>query len=157
LVADRRRTFSAFFGVSGWVFVNLVFGPLKEVFELRRETEECLIVYGDLSADAPPDERRMAADAFRRIGAGLLSRHVAAYRWVKRYFEFRRWDIHSAGEMLISVGRGTQFEGFSHANASPLVPLIRKSLRLPPPEPSPLTRALMANAAEPAPITPGQP
>jgi hypothetical protein len=98
----------------------------------------------------------MAAEAFRRIGAGLLSRHIASYSWVQRYFEFRSWDIHSAGETLIGLGKRTQFDRFSHANASALVPLIRGNLGLPAPEASPYARALMANAAQPAPIPPGQ-
>jgi hypothetical protein len=74
---------SVILGVIGWALAKLLFEPLKEIIDLRREAQECLLVYGDLSRDAPSDERHAAAQAFRRVGAGLVSRHLAAYRWVK--------------------------------------------------------------------------
>ena len=149
---------SVVFGVCGWMIAKLLFEPLKEILDLRREAPECLIVYGDLSKDAPPDERRMAAEAFRRVGVGLVSRYNAGYPWVK-WFVCCFWDINSAGAFLIGIARSTQFEGFSHAfegfshaNVSATVPLIRDCLRLPPLEPPPMIRALMEDAAWPAPI-----
>jgi hypothetical protein len=115
------------------------------------------IAYGDLPRDAPPDDRRNAAEAFRRIGAGLVSRYYAPYPWaiwtcgfVLRWWQ---WDIHSAGNLLISIGNGTQAAGFSWANSSPLVALIRQNLRLPSPEASAIERALEENAAKPAPLS----
>ena len=87
---------SVVFGVCGWMIAKFLFEPLKEILDLRRETQECLIIYGDLSKDAPPDERHMAAEAFRRAGAGLVSRYIAGYPWVTWYLR-RFWDINSAG------------------------------------------------------------
>lgn len=147
---------SVILGALGWAGARLVFEPLKEIVDLRREVQECLIVFGNLSKDASPEDRRAAAEAFRRIGAGLVSRYVAGWPWVQ-WFCARciRWDIHSAGTMLIGIGNATRAEGFSHANASATVPLIRISLRLPTPEEPPMIRELMAHAARPAPINPG--
>jgi hypothetical protein len=148
---------SIILGALGWACARLLFEPLKEIVDLRREAQECLIVFGNLSKDASPEDRRAAAEAFRRIGAGLVSRHIAAWPWV-RWFSARciRWDIHSAGTMLVGIGNTTRNEGFSHANASATVPLIRKCLRLPTPEEPPVMRELMAHAARPAPINPGK-
>jgi len=129
------------------MIAKLFLDPVKEILEFRCEAQECLIVYGDLSKDAPTDERRMAAEAFRRVGAGLVSRYIAAYPWVRWYV--RRWDIHSAGAFLIGIANSTQFEGLSHANASPTVRLIRDCLRLPSLEQPPMIRALMESAATP--------
>lgn len=147
-------------GGIGWVVAKLLFEPLKEIIDLRRQAQECLISYGDLSKDAPTDDRRAAADAFRRIGAGLVSRHYAPYPWANWTYDFVlrwwRWDIHSAGNLLISIGNGTQSVGFSWANNSPLVMLIRQNLKLPNPEPSPTERALVENATRPAPLDAGQ-
>jgi hypothetical protein len=137
-------------GVCGWMIAKLFLEPVKEILDFRREAQECLIVYGDLSKDAPTDERRMAAEAFRRVGAGLVSRYIAAHPWVRWYV--RRWDIHSAGAFLIGIANSTQFEGFSHANASPTVRLIRDCLRLPSLGQPPMIRALMEDAAQPRPI-----
>jgi hypothetical protein len=136
---------SVVFGVCGWMIAKLLFEPVKEILDLRREAQECLIVYGNLSKDAPPDERRMAAESFRRVGVGLVSRYNAGYPWVT-WCVRRFWDINSAGAFLIGVGRSTQFEGFSHANASPTVPLIRDCLRLPPLEQPLMIRALTEDA-----------
>jgi hypothetical protein len=144
---------SIILGALGWASARLLFEPLKEIVDLRREAQECLIIYGNLSKGAAPDDRRAAAEAFRRVGAGLVSRHIAAYPWVKWFCNTcLRWDIHSAGTMLINVGNTTQFEGFSAANASPIVPLVRSCLQLPAPEQPPMIRELMANAGRPAPI-----
>jgi hypothetical protein len=100
-------------GVCGWVIAKLLFEPVKEIFDLRREAQECLISYGDLSKDAPTDERRMAAEAFRRVGVGLVSRYHAGYPWVTWCVRrFLHWDINSAGAFLIGIARSTQFEGF---------------------------------------------
>lgn len=148
---------SAFFGALGWIIARLVFEPLNEIINLRREAQELLIIYGDLSKDAPPPERQAAGEAFRRIGAGLVSRHVASYSWVRWCCTRLGYDIHSAGQMLIDIGKATQFGGFSSANASPIVPLIRQSLRLPAPQPSPLMTQLHAHAAAPAPLHSNQP
>jgi hypothetical protein len=134
---------------------RLLFEPLREIVDLRREAQECVIIFGDLSKDAPPDERRTAAEAFRRIGAGLVSRHIAAWPWVRWFYDrYLHWDIHSAGAMLIGIGNTTQFEGFSVANASPIVPLIRNCLKLPSLQKPPTIRELEAHAAQPAPIEP---
>ena len=124
-------------GGIGWIIVKLLFEPLKEIVDLRRQAQECLIAYGDLSKDSPADDRHAAADAFRRIGAGFVSRHYAPYPWANWTYDFilrwLQWDIHSAGNLLISIGNGTQSAGFSWANNSPLVALIREHLKLPNP------------------------
>jgi len=144
-------------GVCGWGIAKLLFEPLKEIIDLRREAQECLIVYGDLHKDAPADERGQAAGTFRRIGAGPVSHHYAAYPWVTwAYALGLRWDIHSAGEMLIRIGKGIQSIGYSWPNNSADVSLIRQCLRLPYPEQSSMDRELMAHAAKPAPLDPGQ-
>jgi hypothetical protein len=70
---------SLLLGAIGWVVVRLLFEPCREISELRREAQVMLIVYGNLSKDAPADERRAASEAFRRVGAGLVARHIAAY------------------------------------------------------------------------------
>jgi HAMP domain-containing protein len=147
---------SIILGLCGWFLAKLLFEPLKEIIDLRREAQECLIVHGDLASDAPADERRLAADTFRRVGAGLVSRHFAAYPWVRwAYNSGLRWDIHSAGDILIGVGMSIQFKGFSRPNIGPEVGLIRNSLRLPLPKPSEIMRALTKNMSKPAPIEPG--
>src|SRR5215831_9623306 len=115
-------------GVIGWFVTRFLFEPFKEVSDLRRETQEVLIIHGNLSKDAPPDERRSTSDAFRRVGAALVARHLAAWPWVTALFKFLGWDVHSAGEMLISIGNSTQFDGFSMASLSPPVTLIRECL-----------------------------
>ncbi len=33
-------------GVCGWMIAELLFKPVKEILDLRREAQECLIVYG---------------------------------------------------------------------------------------------------------------
>jgi hypothetical protein len=118
---------------------------------------ECMIVYGDLPPDVPTEQRKLAGEAFRRIGAGLVSRHYSAYSWV-RWFYTRApiaWDIHSSGERLIRIGNGIQFSQISSPNNLADVTLIRRSLRLPDPEPSPVDREVMALTAQPAPIRSG--
>jgi hypothetical protein len=84
-------------GAVGWGVTRLLFEPMKEIVDLRREAQECVIVYGNLAKDAPAEERRAASDAFRRIGAGLVSRHIAGYPWVRGRCAWLGWDIHSAG------------------------------------------------------------
>lgn len=137
-------------GVVGWFAIRFVFDPYREIADLRREAQEALIIYGNLSRDAPADERRIAADAFRRVGAALVARHVAAYPWVRRLCQAMRWDIHSAGVLLIGLGNLTQFDGYSMASISPPVANIRTCLRLPSPEKPPMIAALEANARAPA-------
>jgi hypothetical protein len=140
-----------FLGVIGWFFTKLMFEPTKELFDLRRETQECLIIHGNVGKDAPAEERRAASDAFRRLGAGFVSRHVAAYPWVRWcWTRWPGWDIHSAGELLISLGNTTQFEGYSMAGISPVVGFIRNSLKLPAPARSPVLQDLFAHARQPS-------
>jgi hypothetical protein len=138
-------------GVLGWVIPKLLIEPGKEIFDLRREAQECLIVYGNLAKDAPDDERRSAGEAFRRVGAGLVSRHTAAPRWVAWWYERLHWDINSAGALLIGLGNATQFRGFSQANLSSDVTLIRQCLLLRAPEQPSMIRAMMESAAQPRP------
>jgi hypothetical protein len=147
---------SILLGAAGWGITHLLFEPMKEIMDLRRETQECLIVHGNLSKDAPADERRAASDTFRRIGAGLVARHIAALPWVRRCCtNWFGWDIHSAGAMLISSGNSIQFEGTILRAESPTVTLIRSCLRLPTPETPPMVQALWDHAGAPAPIGPG--
>ncbi len=146
--------FSIILGICGWIIAKLLFEPTKEILDLRREAQECLIIYGDLSKDAPLDERRIAAEAFRRVGAGLSSRYIAAYPWVRWCFGHISWDIHGAGELLLGLAHSTQFQGFSHANISGTVPLIRGCLGLPKVEQPPMIKALIKNAAQPRPLGP---
>lgn len=79
-------------GGLGWGIAYFLFEPLREIVDLRREAQECLIMHGNIAKDAPPDERRTAADAFRRVGAGLVSRHLTAYPWVA--WSYGRWLGH---------------------------------------------------------------
>jgi hypothetical protein len=147
---------SIILGVTGWIIARLLFEPVNEIVGLRRDAQEALIIHGNLTKDAPPEDRRAAADAFRRIGAGLASRYIAAYPWVRWFcVNCLRWDVYSAATMLVGLGDSTQFEGYSIANVSPIVPLIRTCLRLRTPEQPPTIRALMEHAARPAPIGPG--
>jgi len=76
-------------GAFGWMIAKLLFEPMKEIADLGRQAQEVLIVYGNLSKDAPSEERRTAAQAFRGTGAGLVSRHIAAWAWVKWCYERR--------------------------------------------------------------------
>jgi hypothetical protein len=124
--------------------------------DLRREAQECLIYHGNLAKDAPAEERRAASDAFRRVGTGLVSRHIAtAYPWVRWCCARLCWDIHSAGYLLIGLGNSTQFEGYSLANLSPTVNLIRCCLKLPTPETPPMVQALVEHAGQPPSDEPG--
>jgi hypothetical protein len=142
-------------GALGWAIAKLIFEPFKEIMDLRRQAQECLILHGYLAADAPPNERLECASEFRKIGAGLVSRHIAAYPWVRWCVHYLGWDIHSAGAMLIGISDSTRTEAFSNANLSATVALIRESLRLPPPEQAPMIRELLAHAARPAPLERG--
>jgi hypothetical protein len=141
---------SILLGATGWGVTRLLFEPMKEIMDLRRETQECLIIHGNLSKDAPADERRAASDTFRRIGAGLVARHIAAWFWVRdccsKWF---RWDIHSAGLMLISLGNDIQFEGAIYSSDSPSVQLIRSGLGLATPPTPPMIQALWDHAGAP--------
>ncbi|GEM_PF-5106322 len=137
-------------GVTGWFVSKFLFEPWKEIANLRRDTQECLILHGNLSKDAPPDERVATSSAFRRIGAALISRHAAAFPWENwLYARVLRWDIHSAGELLIAIANTTQFEGYSMVSVSPTVVQVRDALRLPTPTASPVVRALREHAAQP--------
>ena len=137
-------------GAFGWFVTRLMFEPIREILDLRRETQECLIIHGNLAKDVPTEAyRRAASDAFRRIGAGLVSRHVAAYPWVRWWFVWRGYDIHSAGALLIGLGNSTQFEGYSLASLSPNVTLVRCCLKLPTPETPPMIGALLETAGAP--------
>ncbi len=59
-----------FLGLMGWGIANLLFAPLKEIIDLRRETQESLMVHSDLDKDAPDAIRARAAEAFFNLGAG---------------------------------------------------------------------------------------
>jgi hypothetical protein len=142
---------SIILGAVGWGLTRLLFEPMKEIVDLRREAQECLIVHGNLGKEAPANERRAASDAFRRIGAGLVSRHLAAaYPWVRWCCACVGWEIHSAGALLISLGNSTQFEGYTLANPSSTVVHIRNCLKLPEPQTPPIVRTLVEHAGQPA-------
>jgi hypothetical protein len=145
---------SIILGVIGWIIARFLFEPMKEIADLRREAQECLIFHGNVAKDAPAEERRAASDAFRRIGAGLVSRHIAAYTWVRWCCAWLGWDIHSAGALLISLGNSIQFEGFSLANLSPTVAHVRGCLKLPAPETPPMVQTLVEHAGQPGSIEP---
>jgi len=130
-------------------------GPVRRSWTCGRQAQECLILHGYLPADAPADERLECAPEFRKIGAGLVSRHIASYPWVRWCIRYLGWDIHSAGAMLIGIGDSTRKEAFSNASLSATVALIRASLRLSPPEQAPMIRELLAHAARPAPLDRG--
>lgn len=143
---------SFLFGAVGWFSVKFFFEPWSEIAVHRREAQECLIVYADLSPSASIEQRKAAAEAFRRIGAGLVSRHIAAHWWVRKYSCWRG-DIHSAGLLLIGIGNDVQQNGLSNLHALPIVELIRKSLWLRSPGKPPLIGELMDMAGAPAPIS----
>jgi hypothetical protein len=95
-------------GTLGWVLAKLVFKPLEEIIDLRRETQEILIIRGNVGEDAAKAERDEAAEAFRRVGAALVSRHLAAFPWVQVFCRgCLGWEPHSAGALLISLGNNT--------------------------------------------------
>ena len=56
---------SIILGALGWGFARLVFEPMKEIVDLRREAQECLIIHGNLAKDAPAEDRRAASDTLR--------------------------------------------------------------------------------------------
>jgi hypothetical protein len=131
-----------------------VFDTIKQIRDCRRAASRCLTIYGGLRVDAPSELRRSAGEEFRRVGGDLASLHSTSGPLAKWWCEsWKRWDIHSAGDMLISVGNGTQFGGFTFANASPTAMLIRECLRLPAQTRSPIERELLAHASAPAPLT----
>lgn len=141
--------FSFILGIIGWCVSKLLFEPWREIANLRRQAQEYLILHGNLSKDAPRDQRNSTASAFRQIGAALVSRHEAAFPWDRwLYATVCKWDIHSAGELLIGIGNTTQFEGYSMVTVSPTVVHIRDALRLPTPTSSPVVRALRENASQ---------
>jgi hypothetical protein len=122
-------------GASGWGFTWLLFEPTKEIMNLRREAQEYLIFHGNLEKkDVPPEERRTASDAFRRIGAGLVSRYAAAYRWVRPIWLWLGWNIHCAGATLISLSNSIQFDGCNLTDCPEDVARIRRYLNLPTPD-----------------------
>jgi hypothetical protein len=122
-------------GAIGWGITHLLFEPITEIRTLRREAQKDLIFHGNLAKDIPEDhdDRRAASDAFRRVGAGLVSQHLAAYPWVRCFLDWHGWDIHTAGAALISLGNSLRNEGYSLTNLSARVALIRQSLKLLPP------------------------
>jgi hypothetical protein len=107
---------------------------MQKILDLRREAQECLIYYGNLAKDAPSDERQEASNAFRRIGTGLTSWHIAGYPWLQWCYVRFGYDIHHGGARLISLGNGTQFPGYSLVDLSHNVADIRRCLKLPTPE-----------------------
>ena len=125
---------SILLGVLGWVIPKLLIEPGKEIFDLRREAQECLIVYGDLSKDAPDDEGRAAGEAFRRVGSGLVSRHTAALPWIKLGCKLLHWDINSAGALLIDLANYTKSDPSSRSRLESHVRHIRRYLKLDPPQ-----------------------
>lgn len=144
--------FSFLLGVLGWIVSRLFFEPIKEILDLRRETQEALIAHGDLQPDAPGEARRAAAATFRRIGTGLVSRYIAAYPWVNWLCrKCPSLDIHSAGELLIGLANSTEFGGYSRVRVSPTTPLIRTCLKLKTPPTPPTIQAMMDNMSRPAP------
>jgi hypothetical protein len=142
-------------GATGWWISKFLFEPLKEIYDLRRDIQECLLIHGDLSKDALEDQRVAAATTFSRLGAGLVARDLAAYSWV-RWFCVRvlRLDIYSAGRLLIGIGNDTGRAGFSFASLSPTIPLIRQCLRLPAPRLPPMIRAMQEHIGQPGSIEP---
>lgn len=137
-------------GAAGWWFSKFLFEPLKEIYDLRRDIQECLIMHGDLPKDAPEDQRIAAATAFSRLGAGLVARHLAAYPWVQwvcaKIFGL---DIYSAGGLLMGIGNDTRVAGFSFAGLSPTIHHIRRCLRLPAPTTPPTILALQEVIGQP--------
>jgi hypothetical protein len=129
-------------GALGWIATRLFFDPFKEIADLRRETQERLILFGNVSSELPEsDEWRLAAcDAFRRTGSGLIARHLAAYPWVGYCLLnwWPRWDIHTAGAALLSLGNSLRDENTSMVDFSPTVRLIREKLKLPLPAALPI-------------------
>ena len=136
-------------GAIGWLVAKFIVEPFKEIGDLRREAQAILIVHGNLSKDAPAEDRRATSDAFRRVGAAFVAHHLAGYRWTAMLCGRFGWDIHSAGELLIGIGNATQFDGFSMVSVSPNIALIRDCLKLPAPETPPMIRALQAVAGAP--------
>jgi hypothetical protein len=123
-------------GACGWVIARFLFEPFKEIMDLRRKTQAELIFQGNLSTGTSEEERADASVSFRRIGVDLTAQHLATYPWMRWICSFLlRWDVHSAGEMLITLGNSLQFEGFSMASpeVARTVNCIRKALRLPMP------------------------
>lgn len=142
-------------GAGGWWISKFLFEPLKEIYDLRRDVQECLIIHGDLSKDAPEDQRVAAAITFSRLGAGLVARHLAAYSWVRWFcVNVLRLDIYSAGGLLIGIGNDTRLSGFSFSSLSPTVFLIRQCLHLPAPRTPPLIRAMQEHSGQPGIIQP---
>lgn len=142
--------FSFALGFGGWLFAKFIFEPYKEVYDLRREAAEALIIHGDLVPNAASEERHEAARAFQRIGAGLVARHFARHfaqslpDWVYIWPSLG-WDIHSAGQFLLGLAQATEKGGFSNANISPPVMTIRSALKLPTPTRSSIEEAMIQN------------
>ncbi len=144
-------------GAAGWWISKFLFEPLKEIYDLRRDVQERLIIHGDLPKDAPEEQRGAAATTFSRLGAGLVARDLAAYWWVRWFcVKVLGLDIYSAGDLLIGIGNDTRISGFSAPNLSPTVPLIRQCLHLPAPSMPPMIRAMQEHARQPGVIEPDE-
>lgn len=140
-------------GAGGWWISKFLFEPVKEIYDLRRDVQECLILHGGLSKDAPEDHRVAAGTTFSRLGAGLIARDLAAYSWVRWFcLKVIGLDIYSAGGLLIGIGNDTRLTGFSFANLSSTVPVIRQCLHLPAPKTPPMICALQKHTAQPGTI-----
>jgi hypothetical protein len=121
--------------------------------ELRREAQKILIVHGNIGKDTPIKECQDTGDAFCRVGAALVSRHVAEYPWLRILYEkWLGWDIHSAGEFILGLGNEIKYADSYVSSVSPTVVLIRDALRLPPIRRSSVRAALEENAAMPGPL-----
>lgn len=142
--------------VAGW-FAALVVQPVQQINELRRQTQEAILIYGRLHADAPPAERQAAAEMFTRIGSGLVSHYFTQAPWTPwamRWFSWRTLDIHSAGEILWSFGHDIRFKGMSNPAIHPGWSFVQRALALPPVTASPVVHALLEAAGQPAPMEP---
>lgn len=137
-----------FFGAVGWLVTWFFFEPIKAIVDLRREAQECLIFHGNLAKNAPADERRAASDAFRHIGVRFVSRHIAAYPWVRWCCTWLGWDIHTAGTLLIGLGNSTQFEDYSVAQFSPNIAHLRRCLKLGAPDPPQVLQSLVEHTGK---------
>lgn len=137
---------SLFSAVGGWFLAKLLAEPLLSIYELRLNTQEVLILYGNLKADAPATERDAAAGRFRTVGAAMVTAHLAAWPWVRWFYRrLLRWDPYSAGELCMGFGR--LIEGrYSQLNLSPEMPDLRQLLRLPTPRATDRRRLLFHRA-----------
>lgn len=143
-------------GVLGWLAARLLFDPCKEIIDLRRKVQEYLIVYGNIGKDSTQEWRKEAANAFRTTGAALVAWHVASYPWLKWIYKDRlKWDIHSGGEFLISLGNSIEFEDAYVSSGFPTAYWIRQSLKLQPVQPSAVAQTLREHTSQAAPLSDG--